>query len=69
MDLFDKYIYGMTPLYTTMKSAFENFKVQSNDKNGKFLFIISDGELNDIQEGFDYVSDIRKEAEDNKIIR
>ena len=68
LDLFKNFIYGNTPLYTALNNAFDNFKNQSSDNNYKYLFIISDGELNDIQKNFDYIGEIRKKAEDNNII-
>ena len=39
--------------------AFDNFRIQSFN-NRKFLFIISDGELNDISKNFDYIGKIKK---------
>ena len=68
LDLFKDYIYGNTPLYTALNSSFDNFKNQSSDNNHKYLFIISDGELNDIEKNFDYIGEIRKKAENNNII-
>ena len=68
LNLFEKYIYGNTPLYTALNISFDNFKKQSGYNNNKFLFIISDGELNDISKNFDYIGEIRKKAEENKII-
>ena len=67
IDLFEKFIYGNTPLYTALNMSFDNFKKQSDYNNNKFLFIISDGELNDITKNFDYIGEIRKKAEENKI--
>ena len=60
LDLFSKYIYGNTPLYTALNMAFDNFKMQSNKNNNKFIFILSDGELNDVDKNFDYISEIKK---------
>ena len=40
--------------------AFDNFKMQSNKNNNKFIFILSDGELNDVDKNFDYISEIKK---------
>ena len=68
LDLFKNYIYGMTPLYTSLKVAFENFQKQSNYNNNKYLFIISDGELNDINKNFDYIGEIRQKAQSNNVI-
>lgn len=67
IDLFKEYIYGMTPLYTALNIAFDNFKKQSNENNKKFLFIISDGELNDVDKNVDYISEITKKAKENKV--
>ena len=67
IDLFTKYIYGSTPLYTALNISFDNFKKQSSNNNNKFLFIISDGELNDIKKNFDYIGEIRKKATDNNV--
>ena len=67
LDLFSNYIYGNTPLYTSLNYAFNNFQIQSNG-NYKYLIIISDGELNDIQKNFDYIGEIRKKAEDNQVM-
>ena len=61
LDLFSNYIYGNTPLYTSLNYAFNNFQIQSNGNN-KYLIIISDGELNDIQRNFDYIGEIRKKS-------
>ena len=45
IDLFENFIYGLTPLYKGCKKALEIF----NNQNGKkILFIISDGLLNDV---------------------
>ena len=45
IDLFENFIYGMTPLYTSYKHAFHIFEKNKNDNN--ILIIISDGLLND----------------------
>ena len=45
MNIFEKYIYGYTPLYTAFNKAFEIFEMNKNNKN--ILIIISDGLLND----------------------
>ena len=45
LDLFEKYIYGLTPLYTACNKAFEIFEMSKNNKN--ILIIISDGLLTD----------------------
>ena len=46
IDLFDKYIYGATPLYTSCRKAFTMFQ-KSKNTNSNILIIISDGLLND----------------------
>ena len=43
IDIFDKFIYGNTPLYTTCMKAFEIF--ESENSRTKILLIISDGLL------------------------
>ncbi len=68
MDLISQYIYGNTPLYTALNLSFDNFKKQSNNNTNKYLFIISDGELNDIDKNFDYIKEIRDKATSNNII-
>ena len=68
IDLFKKYIYGNTPLYTALNLSFDNFKKQSNGKNNKILFIISDGELNDVDKSVDYIGEINKKAKENNVI-
>ena len=68
MDLISQYIYGITPLYTALNISFDNFKKQSNNNINKYLFIISDGELNDITKNFDYIKEIRDKATNNNII-
>lgn len=68
MDLISRYIYGNTPLYTALNISFDNFKKQSDNNTYKYLFIISDGELNDITKNFDYIKEIRDKAESNNII-
>ena len=68
MDLISQYIYGNTPLYTAFNISFDNFKKQSNNNINKYLFIISDGELNDITKNFDYIKEIRDKATNNNII-
>ena len=67
IDIFKDYIYGNTPLYTALNLAFDNFKIQSAN-NKKFLFIISDGELNDISKNFDYISEIKKKENENQVM-
>ena len=47
IDLFEKYIYGNTPLYTSCMKAFELFGKKEDSKNNNVLIIISDGLLND----------------------
>ena len=68
IDLFKDYIYGNTPLYTAVNLAFENFKKQSSEKNNKILFIISDGELNDVDNNVDYIGEITRKARENNVI-
>lgn len=68
LDLFTDYIYGSTPLYKAITLSFQNFKKQSHKDNHKYIFIISDGELNDVDKNFDYISEIRQKAEQDKII-
>ena len=46
IDLFDKFIYGATPLYTSCRTAFTMFQ-KSKNTNSNILIIISDGLLND----------------------
>ena len=67
LDLFSKYIYGDTPLYAALNMAFDNFKMQSDKNNNKFIFILSDGELNDADKSIDYISKIKENARDNSI--
>lgn len=67
INLFSKYIYGNTPLYTALNMAFDNFKLQSNKDINKFIFIISDGELNDVDKSIDYISKIKENAKNNNI--
>ena len=45
IDLFSNFIYGMTPLYTSCKEAFQIY--QKNKNNNNIMIIISDGLLND----------------------
>ena len=47
IDIFEDYIYGDTPLYTSCQKAFGVF--EKNSKNKNYLIIISDGLLNDIK--------------------
>ena len=68
IDLFKNFIYWNTPLYTALNLAFDNFKKQSNENNKKYLFIISDGELNDVDNSIDYISEITKKSKENKVI-
>ena len=69
LDLFTDYIYGDTPLYKALSLSFYNFKIQSDKDNNKYIFIISDGELNDVnKKTFDYINEIRQKAEQDKII-
>ena len=48
VDLFEKYIYGNTPLYKGCKKSFEIF--EKNSKNENILFIVGDGLLNDVND-------------------
>ena len=48
VDLFEKYIYGNTPLYKGCMKAFELF--DKNLNNEKILFIVGDGLLNDVND-------------------
>ena len=68
LDLFEDYIYGNTPLYTALNLSFFNFQTQSHKDNNKYIFIISDGELNDVDKNFDYITEIREKAENNEIM-
>ena len=68
LDLFSDYIYGGTPLYKAITLSFQNFKNQSHKNNHKYIFIISDGELNDVDKNFDYIREIRQKAEKDEII-
>ncbi len=45
IDIFEDYIYGDTPLYTSCQKAFNVF--EKNIENKNYLIIISDGLLND----------------------
>ena len=67
LDLFFKYIYGDTPLYIALNMAFDNLITQSDKNNNKFIFILSDGELNDVDKSIDYISKIKENARDNSI--
>ena len=67
IDIFSKYIYGNTPLYTALNIAFDNFEIQSSEENNKFIFILSDGELNDVDKNYDYISEIKEKAYNNDI--
>ena len=66
IDLFKNYIYGDTPLYTALNIAFDNFKTQSNDSYNKFIFILSDGELTDVDRNSNYIEKITQKAKDLK---
>lgn len=46
MNLFDKYLYGNTPLYPCYNHIFKIFQKQNNSNN--FLIIVSDGIFNDV---------------------
>ena len=46
IDLFNKFIYGATPLYSSCRKAFTMFQ-KSKNTNSNILIIISDGLLND----------------------
>ena len=67
LALFGKYIYGNTPLYTALNFSFDNFKKQSNEHKEKILFIISDGDLNDVSMNIDYIGEIRKKSKENDV--
>ena len=69
LDLFENNIYGTTPLYTALNVSFYNLQIQS-ENNRKFIFIISDGELNDIEGDLEpYKSEIIQKAQNlNTII-
>ena len=68
LELFQDYIYGLTPLYTTLNLSFDAFRTQSDKHNHKYLFIISDGELTDVDNDLDYIREIRNNAEENNIL-
>ena len=69
LDLFTDYIYGSTPLYKALSLSFYNFKIHSDKNNNKYILIIIDGELNDVnKKNFDYIKDIKQKAEQDKII-
>ena len=68
LELFQDYIYGLTPLYTTLNLSFDAFRTQSGKHNHKYLFIISDGELTDVNNDLDYIREIRNNAEENNIL-
>ena len=67
LDIFHNYIYGNTPLYTAFNNAFDNFKKHS-ENNNKYLIIISDGELNDVDKNFDYIGEITNKAKNENIM-
>ena len=67
IDLFKNYIYGGTPLFTALNIAFDNFKNQSNDNNEKYLFILSDGELTDVDKNSNCIQQIIEKAKNNKV--
>ena len=77
LDIFEKYIYGETPLYGALKISFENLKIKDNnnenlkikDNNNinKFIFIISDGDLTDRPPNCNYIAEINKNANELKI--
>ena len=46
MNLFDKYLYGNTPLYPCYNHIFKTFRQEKNSNN--FLIIVSDGIFNDV---------------------
>ena len=57
IDIYEKYIYGDTPLYTSCMKAFPIFE---KIKNNKILLIISDGLLNDLSDIEKANNDIKK---------
>lgn len=67
LDMFKKYIYGNTPLYTCINISVNSFP-ENKILIDKFLIIISDGLLNDVDKNFDYISDIKKKTKDIKVI-
>lgn len=61
IDIFENIIYGNTPLYTSCIKAFSI--LEKNYNNDKFLLIISDGLLNDIQDLEKSKNDIKQKIE------
>ena len=66
IDIFENYIYGNTPLYTSCMKAFSIFEKIKNNK--KILLIISDGLLNDIYDIETAKNNINKKKEDLDLI-
>ena len=66
IDIFENYIYGNTPLYTSCLKAFSIFEKIKNNK--KILLIISDGLLNDIYDIETAKNNINKKKEDLDLI-
>ena len=65
IDIFENYIYGDTPLYTSCMKAFSTFQ---KNNNNKILLIISDGLLNDNKDIEKAQNDIKNKIEELQII-
>ena len=66
IDLFENFIYGNTPLYTSCIKALEIFSKNYSDQN--ILIIISDGLLNDSQDIISAQNEIIKKINELKVI-
>ena len=66
IDIFEDYIYGDTPLYTSCQKAFGVF--EKNNKNKNYLIIISDGLLNDTKNYDEVINYTKKKSEENNVI-
>jgi hypothetical protein len=66
IDIFEKFIYGNTPLYTSCMKSFELFESVNNST--KILLIVSDGLLNDINNIEEAQKKIKEKIEDCEII-
>ena len=66
IDIFEDYIYGDTPLYTSCQKAFGVF--EKNSKNKNYLIIISDGLLNDTTNYDEVINYAKKKSEENNVI-
>ena len=66
IDIFEKFIYGNTPLYKSCKKAFEIF--ESTKSTTKILLIISDGLLNDTYNIEEAQNDIKTKIKNCEII-